>query len=84
MGDVKTPDEEIAHDVDIDEQAGPEEDQLHGVPVLELFGQTVLFPTVDTYVDLVGELRDEGFKQIVDLCGVDYLSHRRTDLPESI
>lgn len=88
MADVETPDEEIVHGEDVegevDEHAEPEEDQLHGVPLLELFGQTVLFPTIDTYVDLVGELRDEGFIQVVDLCGVDYLNHGRTDLPKSI
>jgi NADH-quinone oxidoreductase subunit C len=84
MGDVETPDEEVAHGEDVDEHAGSDEDQLHEVPVLELFGQTVLFPAIDSYVDLVSELRDEGFKMVVDLCGVDYLSHGRTDLPKSI
>lgn len=83
MADIETPDEEIAEG-EVEEHAGSDEDQLHGVPVLELFGQTVLFPTIDEYFDLVGALRDEGFNQVVDLCGADYLSHARTDLPGSI
>ena len=79
MADVETPDEEIEESAAIDA-----EDQLHGVPVLELFGQTVLFPTIDGYVDLVGELREDGFVQVIDLCGVDYMQHDRTDLPASV
>lgn len=93
MGDVETPDEETVEDdpstdetedIDSDEEAGPSEDQLHGVPVREAFGQQVLFPAVDAYYELVEELRTEGFNQVIDLCGVDYLSHERNDLPASV
>lgn len=93
MGDVETPDEETVEDDssidenaehDSDEQAGPTEDELHGVPVREAFGQQVLFPAVDAYFDLVDELRTDGFNQVIDLCGVDYLSHERNDLPASV
>jgi NADH-quinone oxidoreductase subunit C len=68
----------------IDEDTGPEEDLLHGVPVREAFGQTVLFVGAESYLDLFGELVDAGFQQVVDLCGVDYLNHVRTDLPDSV
>jgi NADH-quinone oxidoreductase subunit C len=93
MGDVETPDEETVEDEpvndaetdedQVDEAAGPAEETLHGVPVRTAFGQQVLFPSIDMYFGLVEALRDEGFVQIVDLCGVDYLHHERTDLPSS-
>ncbi len=94
MGDLETPDEETiedepstddeVEDSDVDDVAGPVEDESHGVPVRDSFGQQVLFPSIDAYVDLVGELKSEGFNQIVDLCGADYLHHERTDLPASV
>lgn len=86
MGEVDTPDEESveAPDAEVDEVAGPQQDQLHGVPVRVAFGQQVLFPSLDGYLDLIGELREEGFLQVIDLCGVDYLEHERLDLPASV
>jgi len=98
MGDVETPDEETIEDepsIDeteeaagdddvVDEAAGPPEEQLHGVPVRSAFGQDVLFPAIDAYYELIEELQTEGFNQVIDLCGVDYLHHDRTDLPASV
>jgi NADH-quinone oxidoreductase subunit C len=94
MGDAETPDEETAEDdpvreAEVDEEqhgeeAGPSEELLHGVPVRTAFGQQVLFPSVDMYFGLVEALRDGGFVQVIDLCGVDYLHRERTDLPSSI
>ena len=94
MGDAETPDEETAendpvHELEIDEEqpdeeAGPTEELLHGVPVRTAFGQQVLFPSVDMYFALVEALRDAGFVQVIDLCGVDYLHRERADLPNSI
>ncbi|MDW3176190.1 MAG: NADH-quinone oxidoreductase subunit C [Acidimicrobiia bacterium] len=94
MGEVETPDEETVddepttdeavEDSDADDVAGAEEDQLHGVPVRDAFGDQVLFPGVDAYFDLIQELKDEGFVQVIDLCGVDYLHHDRNDLPASV
>jgi len=77
----------VEGDVDadgVDEDAAPREDLLHGVPVLEAFGQTVLFVGAESYLDLFGDLAGDGFEQVVDLCGVDYLNHVRTDLPASV
>lgn len=94
MGEVETPDEETVddepttdeavEDSDADDVAGAQEDQLHGVPVRDAFGDQVLFPGVDAYFDLIQELKDEGFVQVIDLCGVDYLHHDRNDLPASV
>ncbi|MGI9605249.1 MAG: NADH-quinone oxidoreductase subunit C [Acidimicrobiales bacterium] len=44
----------------------------------------MLHPSIDGYVELVAELRDDGWIQVVDLCGVDYLGVDRTDLPGSV
>ena len=94
MADVETPDEETVedepvHEDEIDEDqlddaAWPAEDLLHGVPARSAVGQQVLFPGVDMYLGLVEALRDEGFVQVIDVCGVDYLHHERTDLPKSV
>lgn len=51
----------------------PEVEKLHGVPVSYSRGQTVLHPGREEYVDLVAELREQGFWMCLDVCGVDYL-----------
>ena len=67
-----------------DVPALPDEELRHGVPVREAFGDAVLFPGIDDYEDLFGELIEEGFVTVTDLCGVDYLHHTRNDLPASV
>ena len=55
------------------------------VPTVEKFGQQVLHPKVEELIDLVTELKQEGFNMVVDLTAVDYLSFlTRTDLPENV
>ena len=55
------------------------------VPTIEAFGQRVLHPAVEELIDLVTELKQEGFNMVVDLTAVDYFSFpTRTDLPESV
>lgn len=49
----------------------PEADQ--GLPVTEANGQRVLYPVRDQIVEVVSQLRDEGYVMCVDVCGVDYL-----------
>jgi NADH-quinone oxidoreductase subunit C len=57
----------------------------YGVPVMEVGGQRVLHPLADEYLTVVAALRDEGFVQCLDVCGVDYLTHPgRSGLPASI
>ena len=41
----------------------------------------VVHTDLDSYIECVQELRDDGFEQVADLCAVDYLHHERTDLP---
>lgn len=59
-------------------------EELYGAPVTYSAGQTVLHATPETYIDLVTELAEQGFVHAIDLIGVDYLLHTRTDLPEAI
>ena len=55
------------------------------VPTVETFGLQVLHPKVEELIDLVTELKQEGFNMVVDLTAVDYLSFlTRTDLPENV
>ena len=87
--EVEAPEETEAPETEeegeeLDEAAAAPEDLLYGVPVREAFGQTVIFADADTYLDLFGELHSDGFNQVIDLCGVDYLDHVRTDLPASV
>ena len=47
-------------------------------------GQIVLHPTRDIYAALLATLHADGYHSIVDLCGVDYLTHPGRTLPEGI
>jgi len=46
--------------------------------------QELLFPTREQYLEVVGNLRDEGFETCADLCAVDYLTHPGRRLPEGV
>lgn len=78
--EVETEEDAAGEDV----EAVLDEDLLYGVPTSVSFGQTVVFANADTYLDLFGELHSDGFSQVIDLCGVDYSQHERTDLPASV
>jgi NADH-quinone oxidoreductase subunit C len=63
-----------------DDEARPDESaagppMMHGCPVTDSRGQTVLHPTREQYVDVVKALADEGYSMCVDLTAVDYLLH---------
>jgi NADH-quinone oxidoreductase subunit C len=58
--------------------------EMHGCPVTDSHGQTVLHPSRDRYVDLVKALADEGFAMVIDLCGVDYLQYPSRPLPVGV
>lgn len=61
-----------------------EVETLHGSPVVVVRGQRVVHVDRADLVQLVRTLRDEGWVQCLDLAGVDYLAHQRTDLPDGI
>lgn len=68
-------------DAPVDE-AVPEPERLHGALVTQSGDATVLFCERDELVPLVSKLRDDGYWQCIDLCGVDYLTHPgRSGLP---
>lgn len=55
---------------------------LHGVPVSDSRGQTVLHPSRDQLVDLVRDLRDDhGFRVCVDVTAVDHIAY---DVPREL
>ena len=56
-----------------------------GVPVTESFGQVVLHPPVDRWLETAAACRDDGYVMAIDLTAVDYSAHPgRTDLPEGV
>lgn len=62
---------------------GPE--SVHGVPVTWSGDQQVLHPSRDGVVALVKALGADGFHLCLDVCGVDYLTHRgRSTLPDGL
>jgi len=68
------------------EQAPNPEPQptLYDVPVTEAQGHPVLHPSVETYVATITAMKADGFVSVIDLCGVDYLTHSGRSLPEGI
>ena len=77
-------DDDTASDPSVAPDAAPGPELLHGVPLTHSRGQRVLHPSREELVGLVRTLRDEGWLMCLDLAGVDYLAHRRADLPEGI
>lgn len=57
---------------------------VHGCPMVESFGQKVVFVDRDKYVAVVKALVVDGFDVCVDLTGVDYLTHVSRALPGGI
>jgi NADH-quinone oxidoreductase subunit C len=57
---------------------------IHGCAVTERFGQTVLHPARERYLDVVKALADDGYAMCVDVTAVDYLRHSARPLPEGV
>jgi len=57
---------------------------LHGCAVTERHGQTVVHVSRGEYLTLIRKLIADGYIMAVDLCGVDYLTYPRRELPEGI
>jgi len=75
--DADADDEEVA-------EVAPEPPTMYGVLASEHRGQLVLHPTSDQYMATIEALRLDGFRSVVDLCGVDYLTNNKRSLPEGI
>ncbi len=78
-------DDASTEEADGDEAREPEVELLHGLPVTRSHGQIVLFVPRDQYHALLETLHEAGYHSLVDLTGVDYLTHPgRTALPGDI
>ena len=77
-------DDDRATEEPVAPEAAPQTETWHGVPVTLTRGVRVLHPSREGYVALVRELRTEGWLMCIDLTAVDYLAHRRSDLPAEI
>lgn len=75
--EVATDDAEQAETTDDVERA-------YGVPVTESRGQRVLHPSADELVATVDALKADGFDQLLDVIGVDYLTHGPRTLPATV
>ncbi|MCU1366144.1 MAG: nuoC [Ilumatobacteraceae bacterium] len=58
--------------------------EVHGYPITDSRGQTVVHVPRDKYVSLIKLLADDGYIQASDLCGVDYLTHPGRTLPDGV
>jgi NADH-quinone oxidoreductase subunit C len=57
---------------------------LHGHPLTESFGQSVLYPTREGYLDAVRTLSDDGYAMCIDVTAVDYLDRIDRPLPDGV
>jgi len=72
-------------DAGASEAAAPAEPAtLFDVPLSEGAGQVVLHPSIDQYVDTVRAMKADGYVSVIDLCGVDYLTHGGRSLPAGV
>ncbi|HEV2360191.1 MAG TPA: NADH-quinone oxidoreductase subunit C [Acidimicrobiales bacterium] len=67
-----------------EEAFSPSVPECAGVPVSFSFGQEVVHPSREQYLEVVKAIRDAGFEMCVDLCGVDYLVAPPRTLPEGV
>lgn len=74
-----------AADENAEAQAAPEPPTAYGVLVSESHGQQVLHPSREELIATVKAMADDGYVSIIDLFGVDYLTHEgRRSLPAGI
>jgi NADH-quinone oxidoreductase subunit C len=62
----------------------PKFETLHGCPVEERLGASVVHCNRDQYLDLCKALRADGYAMPIGVTGVDYLTHPGRDLPSDI
>ncbi|MGI8492723.1 MAG: NADH-quinone oxidoreductase subunit C [Acidimicrobiales bacterium] len=57
---------------------------VHGCPVVESLGQTVVHADRARYRQLMSGLLADGYRLMVGVTGVDYLTHPGRELPEGV
>jgi NADH-quinone oxidoreductase subunit C len=83
MADEATPAGVDDTEVEATPEVAPEE--LFGVLLTRSGGQLVVHPSREQYPKLLRTLHESGYHMVIDLCGVDYLTHQgRTGVPASI
>jgi NADH-quinone oxidoreductase subunit C len=73
--------DDVLADAPDDTTTAPE---VHGCPVVDSNGQTVLHVTRDRYLDVVKALADDGYAMCVDLTAVDGLELAGRQLPAGV
>jgi NADH-quinone oxidoreductase subunit C len=68
-------------DVDETTERAPE---LYGCPVTEHFGQAVVYPPRDAYIETIKAIADDGYEMCLDVTAVDYLLHLGRPLPDAV
>ena len=64
--------------------APTEPERRLGALVTHSHGQEVLHPTINAYLEVVGDLHNEGFILCADVTAVDYLERPARDLPPEV
>lgn len=67
-----------------DAAAPAEPATLYGVLVSDSLGQVVLHPSLEQYVPTIEAMKADGYVSVIDLCGVDYLTHDGRSLPQGV
>jgi NADH-quinone oxidoreductase subunit C len=67
-----------------DERAPEAAPELHGWPVVDSHGQTVVHCNREGYLELLGALKADGYDMCVDVCGVDYLAFSERVVPPAV
>jgi NADH-quinone oxidoreductase subunit C len=58
--------------------------ELHGWPVVDSHGQTVVHCNREGYLELLSALKADGYDMCADVCGVDYLAHLSRSIPTPV
>lgn len=69
------------------DQSAPEatiQVSIHGCPVTDQHGQTVVYVGRDRYLAVIKALLDDGYEMCADLTAVDYLQHMARALPAGV
>jgi NADH-quinone oxidoreductase subunit C len=66
------------------EEVAPVLATLHGWPLADSHGQTVVHCPREAYAALMADLKQDGYEMCADLCAADYLVHPGRVLPDGV
>lgn len=67
-----------------DAAPAPEQELVYGCPVTDRLGQRAVHCHAPQYLELITNLRSDGYDLCMDVAAVDYLAHPSRALPEGI